>query len=388
MSQQSVKPTGSSYTPPVAPDTSVGAFIASHPEFEGQERYLYGSPKWSWEADPHARINAAYDSWKAQLDNAYAQEMEVYKTGYDSYINQADMLEAAGYNRNWLGSAPAATPSGYSFTPSDNPRQTGNPVTSPMAFMGLAGSASNMALDLYGKLADVKLKGAQTDNLEAQAEATRNLLPFRLTKSYFDSLPEYMKWYGFGEGELSQFVPGHPEKGVTFQKPVPGSYGSQVMDYYLRFKQLENEGKDLANQFQSLSNSEKSYLLQHIQPLQKIYLRGQIALSAAYRKAAIAQANFSDTQSGYWYAQHQMLSVEQERRKLAKEMEEEKLRIFKEYGMNEAQQRYINNWINTGLNAVKTGVYTYGTFATGGASAGLSIPAFSDEFSSFSNQPW
>lgn len=386
MSQQSAKPTGSSYTPPVAPDTSVGAFIASHPEYQGKERYLYGSPQWIWEQKPHAEINSVYDSWKAQLDNAYAQEMEVYKNGYNSYVNQSDMLEAAGYNRNWLGSAPAATPSSYSFTPSENPRQTGNPVTAPMAFLGAAGAASNMALDLYGKIADVRLKGAQTDNLEAQAAATRNLLPFRLTKSYFDSLPEYMKWYGFGEGEnMAYFQSGGPGQGITFQKPMPGSYGNRVMDYFLRFKELENQGKDLSNQFQALSNQEKSYVIKHIQPLQKIYMRGQIALAAAQRKAAIAQANLSDNQSGYWYAQHQIMSVEQERRKLAKEMEEEKLRIFKEYGMSEAQQRYINNWVNTGLNAVKTGVYTYGTIATGGASAGLSIPAYSDEFSSYSS---
>ena len=364
------KPTGSSYTPPVQPDTSVGAFIQSHPEYSGDERFLYGSPQYVWQADRHAKINAAYDSWKAQLDNQYNADLETYKVGLNSYVNQADMLEAAGYNRNWLGGAPELAQSGMSPTPSDSPRQTGNPVNTPMQMLAFAGQSAGMALDLYGKLADVKLKSAQTQNVEAQAEYTRSMTPFKLVRSYFDSLPDYMKWYGTDllNSGMGYFEPvAGSGKGITFQTPSPGSFGSSMLDLTKRFAELRNSGVELQNQYQALSNTEKEFVINAIQPMQVSLMRAQAALMRAQEKVAGKQLD--------------ILGFNKEIAAAEKRIREKEAEIIEKYGLKGAGQRYFSNWVNLGLNTVKTGVYTYGAIAGKGMTAGMAVPAFTDESS-------
>lgn len=370
------KPTGSELRAPVAPDTSVGAFLAQNPQYESDARWLYGSPQYVWQSKAHARINGAYDSWKMQLENKYAADKVDFENAYNSYQNQSDMLAAAGYNRNWLGSAPNNPSANYLPMSSEGPRQTGTPQITPLDSLNFAAQASQMALDAYGRIADVKLKGAQTANMEAQAELTRAMTPFKLTKSYFDSLPDYLKWYGFSGSDLDYFEPSKGY-GVTFQGPAGDSIGKTMMLNARDIQAQHLEGIKLENEFQKLSNSEKEYVIKAIQPMQVELMRAQKKLQLNLASESAARTKIHGETVGLVITQRQIA-------KLDKELKGTAVQIANKYGLKGASQHYFMNWANLGINAAKTGLYGYSVLSGSGAGAAAAIPAFSDDFSSYS----
>lgn len=323
------------YTPPVQPDTSVGAFLQENPDWQGKERYLYGDPQWIWEQKDHSAINAAYDSWKQRRENQYKADYEAFQNYYEGYLNQSEMLEAAGYNRNWLGSSPGAASHPMDFTPSDGPRR-GVVQNTPMEMVGAAASAAGMALDLYGRLADVKVKNAQVDNIKAQADYTKSMTPFRLVKSYFESLPEYLKWYPdlakdatkFG-GNLGIFGPAGHE--VTYQIPSMDSQGRKMLGNMLDLQNLQKNAFTLQNEYRRLSNQEKIFVNDSILPLQKLLLDHQ-------EKLLTGQESIQD---------------------LEKSILQKKKDIYQKYGDKQAVQQYVNGWVNMALSTIRTGVDAY-----------------------------
>lgn len=323
------------YRPPVQPDTSVGAFIQENPDWQGKERFLYGDPQWIWEQKDHSAINAAYDSWKQRKGNQYKADYEAFQNYYEGYLNQSEMLEAAGYNRNWLGSSPGASSHPMDFTPSEGPRHA-QVQNTPMELLGAAAQTAGIALDLYGRLADVKVKNAQVDNVKAQTEFTRAMTPFRVVKSYFDSLPEYLKWYPdqaedatkFG-GRLALFGP--PGNQVSYQIPVPDSQGRKMLGNMLDFQNLQKNALTLQNEYRRLSNKEKIFVNDSILPLQKVILDHQ--------------AN--------------ILSGQESMQELEKAILQKKKEIYQKYGDKQAVQQYVNGWVNMALSTIRTGVDAY-----------------------------
>lgn len=324
------------YTPPVQPDTSVGAFLQENPDWQGKERYLYGDPQWIWEQKDHSAINAAYDSWKQRRENQYKADYEAFQNYYEGYLNQSEMLEAAGYNRNWLGSSPGAASHPMDFTPSDGPRRALVQNT-PMEMIGAAGQAAGMALDLYGRLADVKVKNAQVDNIKAQADYTKAMTPFRLTKSYFEVLPEYLKWYP-GQADWSTLHGGglasfgtDMNHQISFQVPHPDSQGRKMLNNVLAFQELQKSAASLSNEYRRLSVSEKNYANSYIQPL---------------------SFELMSLQKSLYEGQISMQDVE-------KAIKQKQKEIFERFGEKEAVQNYVKGWVDLSLAVVREGVNAY-----------------------------
>ena len=91
---------------PVAPDTSVAAFWAAHPELDSKHNrtLLAGgegrSNEWFWNAKDAQQLINAYSQFVLQGQNQYNADVKNWETQYNTPLNQSELLESAGYNRN------------------------------------------------------------------------------------------------------------------------------------------------------------------------------------------------------------------------------------------------------------------------------------------------
>lgn len=269
----------------------------------------------------YEKVNQDYASWKSRKLNAYDSAIKNWEAAYKSPYNQSELLEAAGYNRNWLqgaaNSAVDASPS-YGYTPSDAvPKVRNDPFE---FFLGSAMQGIQAFSNIKDTLAGADLK-------EAQASQIRSLQPFKEALQYFKILPQYGNWYGFDDNDMHYFEtsPGH---GVTITSPTPGSYGRQSLGLAFEGMQLAVDKSRLQKTYFDLNNKQQKYVNDNILPLKKELLDLEKDIMTHSKTAAEAEAA------------------------IAKKKKE----IYERFGEKNAQQAYIREWFNMGTQALRLGL--------------------------------
>lgn len=77
---------------PVQPDTTWKAYLKDSGHDTGWQNLI---------GQKASRYYYDYQSWAAQRENKYQADLAAYNNWYNSYTNQRDMLDAAGYNVNY-----------------------------------------------------------------------------------------------------------------------------------------------------------------------------------------------------------------------------------------------------------------------------------------------
>lgn len=243
---------------PVAPNVTVDQFLVNHPEYNNDRyRTLLMQQKANWITDEKDwnLIHSKYDSWVSDLNNAHLANVERWKTKYASPLNQSELLEAAGYNRNWLQGASGSMPDIQAVSPS--PGDAGQNSFDPAAhiFESIQGISA-----MVGQAAQIRDQLASADLKEAQATKTRQMLPFQMGQAYFPIM-EGAKKHGYltPSDEMYHFeaAPGY---GVDL-------YNGSPQNFYDNYLRLQNEAYELHNKAQSFSNRQKDWIYQNINPI-------------------------------------------------------------------------------------------------------------------------
>ena len=226
---------------PVAPDTSTGAFFDANPGYSRKDMdLLVNGPRWETQAKRYARVKGAYDSWASRLSNQYDSDIKTWEAAYNSPYNQSELLEAAGYNRNWLqGSAGSQVGAGdqIGYTPSDSKPIMNGPLD---AFGAVAGTVLQ-GLQSYAQIKDTLASSRLKD---AQALQINELMPFKAAQRYFDVLPHYSQWYGFSGMEDAPGITHFqitPSSGIGIKTPDLKGTGFQTQQAAYTALVLNNE---------------------------------------------------------------------------------------------------------------------------------------------------
>lgn len=311
---------------PVAPDTSTGAFFSANPQYD-TKRYrdlLVNGARWETQAKKYAKVKSAYDSWAMKLSNQYDSDIKTWEAAYNSPYNQSQLLEGAGYNRNWLqGAAGSQVQAGnqIGYTPSDSipVRNTG---------LDAFGQAAGLVLSGLEGFARVKDTLASSQLKEAQANRINELMPYDAVLRYFKALPQYNSWYGFDDPQDVHYFGTSPNAGITFQRPNMQGVGPQMQKQAYDAMVLMNDISTLKKTYFDFSNKEKKYINDNILPLRKELLDLEKDIMQHSKTAAEAEAA------------------------IAKKKKE----IYDRFGEKTAQQAYIREWFNMGTQALRLGL--------------------------------
>ena len=310
---------------PVAPDTSVAAFWAAHPELDSKHNrtLLAGgegrSNEWFWNAKDAQQLINAYSQFVLQGQNQYNADVKNWETQYNTPLNQSELLESAGYNRNWLQGAANSNASASDYFPSG-----GSPTVKDDP-MGQIGQMINYTEGVLQSFLGFQKGEAEVDNLEAstnllkeKAISEENMRPFRMAPLYYGALKSHNEMYG-APNELfyQEFRPG---VGITYQGMPQQSFYNTMLSAKLAAAKLYNQGLQL-------NNSQKSYVRKTLMPI-------QYQIFNAQKKLFDGQL----TLQGYDKALRQAVQP-----------------AMLKYAPKTPAQQYINGWINTGLNVFKTG---------------------------------
>lgn len=254
---------------PVAPNTSVDAFLRSFPDYN-TDRYrqllMQESPKWITDEKDWNFIRSKYDSWYADLNNQHLANVERWKSAYQSPLNQSELLEAAGYNRNWLQGASGSMPDVQPVQPGlhdagvnefDPAAQVANGV---QAFAGMLSQAAQIS-DTF----------ASRDLKQAQAERLRSSLPFDLSGKYFPIL-EKLKEHGYlsTDTDVYHFEPAQGQ-GVDIYPGLPGNFYDSMMALQKDIMTLRKGGI-------KLNNDQRSWVIKTMNPINEEIARLQKSL--------------------------------------------------------------------------------------------------------------
>lgn len=243
---------------PVAPNTSVDAFLSTFPEYDTQ-RYrkllMQESPKWLTDEKDWNFIRSKYDSWYTDLNNQHLATVERWKTKYQTPLNQSELLEAAGYNRNWLQGASGSMPDVQPVDPGIHDAGVNQFDPADQVMQGL--QALTAALGQAAQISDVM---ASRDLKQAQADRINMSLPFDLSRKYFPIL-EKAKEHGYlsPEDEFYHFTP-VAGQGVDLYNGVRGSYFDSVMG-------LNKDIMTLRKGSLKLSNDQKQWIISTMNPI-------------------------------------------------------------------------------------------------------------------------
>lgn len=245
---------------PVAPNTTVEAYFQANPQYDNSRyRTLLMKDKatWTWDEKDWSFIRSNYDKWVQDLNNNYLADVEHWKTRYQTPLNQSELLEAAGYNRNWLEGASNSAPDIQAVEPSSGNAgiNSYNPAQNIFASLQALNSAIGSAASISDVMASVDLK-------EAQAQKIRQTLPFELSNRYFPIL-EKAKEHGLlrPEDEMYHFesVPG---LGVDLYNGSPSNYFDTMMS-------LNKDVASLRKESINLSNKQKRWIIDTMNPINK-----------------------------------------------------------------------------------------------------------------------
>lgn len=243
---------------PVAPNTSVDAFLSSFPQYD-TERYrnllMQESPKWLTDERDWNFIRSKYDSWYTDLNNQHLATVERWKTKYQTPLNESELLEAAGLNRNWLQGAANSMPNVQPVDPGTHDAGINRFDPAEQVMNGL--QALTVALGQAAQISDVM---ASRDLKEAQAERINMSLPFDLSRKYFPIL-EKAKEHGYlsPSDEMYHFTP-VAGQGVDLYNGMPGSYFDTVLG-------INQDIMTLRKGSMSLSNQQKKWIIDTMNPI-------------------------------------------------------------------------------------------------------------------------
>ena len=324
MAEQNAYVTGvGSY--PVAPDTSVNAFFAANPDLDNDRnrKLLAGgegrSSEWFWNTTDAQNLINSYSQFVNNLTNQYDADKKNWETRYNTPLNQSELLESAGYNRNWLQGAANSNASVSDYLPSG-----GSPTvkTDPMAQIGeminFSEGVLNTILGFQKNEAEVDNLQANTQLLKEKAISEQEMRPFNMAPKYYGAMKAHNEMYG-SVNELFH-MPYSTSTGITFQGIPEDSYYNKMLNAKLSAAKLYNSGLQL-------TNSQKSYVRKTLMPIQ-------------YKMATL--------QKSYLEGQ---LSIQQFDKQLRQAVQPAMLK----YAPKSPAQQYIQGWINTGLNVIKTG---------------------------------
>lgn len=144
---------------PVAPDTSYNAYMNSTAS-AGERSW------WNKTFGPMFRNGQKYDQWKLQKENQYNSDVADFTNLYNSYANQKDMLESAGYNPNYQGMSSTAGSAGGpgSYTTPEGAGQI-NSNNALQSIIGLINTSIQLATGVSGigsTIAGIKNTSADT----------------------------------------------------------------------------------------------------------------------------------------------------------------------------------------------------------------------------------
>lgn len=245
---------------PVAPNTTVEAYFQANPQYDNSRyRTLLMKDKatWTWDEKDWSFIRSNYDKWVQDLNNNYLADVEHWKTRYQTPLNQSELLEAAGYNRNWLEGASNSAPDVQAVEPSSGNAgiNSYNPAQNIFASLQALNAAIGSAASISDVMASVDLK-------EAQAEKIRHTLPFDLSNRYFPIL-EKAKEHGLlsSSDEIYHFE-AKPGFGVDLYQGRPFNYFDSMMN-------LNKDVAMLRNASLGLTNEQKLWILNTMNPINK-----------------------------------------------------------------------------------------------------------------------
>ena len=317
---------------PVAPDTSVNAFFSSNPHLDNKHNrtLLAGGEgrnnEWFWNSSEAQNLINSYSQFVTNLNNQYDADKKNWETRYNTPLNQSELLESAGYNRNWLQGAANSNATSSDYMPSGgSPTVKSDPMAQIGEMINFSESVLNTFLGFAKGEAEVDNIQANTNLIKEKAITEQEMRPFNMAPKYYGAMKAHNEMYG-SVNELFH-MPFTPSSGITYQGIPSDSYYNNMLGVKLSAAKLYNQGLQL-------NNSQKSYVRKTLMPiqyklstLQRDYLQGQLSLQQfdlGLRRAV----------------QPAMLK----------------------YAPKTPAQQYIQGWINTGLNVIKTGANIFFDF--------------------------
>lgn len=321
-------PTTSVGSYPVAPDTSINAFLSANPGLDSRRhrRWLEGYYNTFTPMSKFSKINQQYESWKLSEMNKYDSLLKNWEAAYKSPYTQSELLEAAGYNRNWLQGASnsAVDTNTYSATPSEHQPQFVDRFSSGLGF-------AMQGIQAYTAIKDTM---ASADLKEAQAEQIRELTPYKLAQKFFDVMPQYSDWYGFDPGSQMSYFEASPGHGITMATPNSGAFALTGRNFQLQLRDLTLQNMRLRKEYLNFSNKEKKYVYDNILPIQK---------------------EITDLQRQYFQGNLDLLDYQKRAAKVRTE-------VVEKFSMKGAQQQFILGYVNAALKGVELGIDAFTSF--------------------------
>lgn len=317
---------------PVAPDTSVNAFFASRPDLDTKlnRKLLAGGEgrtnEWFWLRDDAQNLINYYSQFVTNAKNQYDADKKNWETQYNTPLNQSELLESAGYNRNWLEGAANSNATSSDYMPSGgSPTVKSDPMAQIGEMINFSESVLNSILGFQKGEAEVNNLKANTNLLNERAITEQEMRPFNMAPKYYSAMKEHNEMYGtFNELFHMPFT---PSSGITFQGIPSDSYYNKMLTYKVNAAGLYNAGMQL-------NNSQKSYVRKTLMPIQY--------------QMATAQKKYLDG----------LLTVQQFDKELRRAVQPAMLK----YAPLTPAQKYIQGWINTGLDVIKTGAEIFFDF--------------------------
>lgn len=310
---------------PVAPDTSVNAFFSSNPDLDTKlnRKLLAGGEgrinEWSWLAPTAQNLINLYSQFVNNLTNQYDADKKNWETRYNTPLNKSELLESAGYNRNWLQGAVDSNATASDYLPSGgSPTVKSDPMAQIGEMINFSESVLNTFLGFQKGEAEIGNLQANTELLHEKAISEQEMRPFNMAPKYYGAMKLHNEMYG-SVNELFH-MPFTPSSGISYQGIPSDSYYNAMLQAKLSAAKLYNAGLQL-------NNSQKSYVRKTLMPIQY--------------QMATAQKRYLEGQ----------LSFQQFDKELRQAVQPAMLK----YAPKTPAQQYIQGWINTGLNVIKTG---------------------------------
>lgn len=319
---------------PVAPDTSVDAFLNAHPVYN-QDNYWRNllqqqQRDWIWERDDFNEIHSLYDSWIMQQNNSYNALVKDWETKYNTPLNQSELLEAAGYNRNWLQGATNSTAAAAPPVEGGNTGGYAKPLGLADALINGISSVQSGIMNFLGmsqQLADLRMKDAQIENINANTAYVEAGIPLRGSmeelnraniplkgsqKSYYDVRTEkeqvltpyqmvgpYLQAVkeaanlGLGDNLVLPFFDSSRfpllDNSILLSGPASDSFFRNMQNLMVANQKLENQGIRLSNEQKAIINKDFLPYQKKCLELQTKLMQGEITLQD-YEKS-ISKAN-------------------------------------------------------------------------------------------------
>ena len=320
---------------PTAPNTSVQQFLNEHPEYTNGSS---GGNKWwsdianvvsSGQDYPSLNVHykdwlsfrRQYDDWVAGKTLSYNSLVKTWEAAQKSPLNQSELLEAAGYNRNWLQ---GAVNSGVDAAPpvepvlSNSGQGNADPTQQIFQMLSFGESVLNSILSFQKGQAEIQNVQANTKLLNERAITEEEMRPFNIAPKYYKAMKEHNEMYGaFDELYHMPYTVG---SGITFQGIPEDSYYNKMLDAKLSAAKLYYQGL-------RLNNHQKRYVLHTLMPIQKAMF---------------------DLQSKFMKGQLDLQEFDLGLRRVTQP-------AMLKYAPKMPAQQYIQGWLHTGLDFLKAG---------------------------------